>query len=358
MTDIPEDRKPYPYYDPLSIRREAQEDGQLHVPTLAQLWLREFAKVGLSEVDASSGSPLKQSDSYYPRREPLYDDAMPLKLDDTRYTLRLKLDGRRSDRGYRMVEVLDTPRRTDMAILAALTAAEAERVDIGRLNQALSHIEPPLKESLDKQIMDEQRRLFSRRPKGTEISEELREARRQHEEDFDNIQVRTSDYVLALLRYYRPDFDDLPHKKKLALIKEGCERINTFLDALRQLRAFLEHEGPKPPIENAQRYVTAAELKDVEELSNPKIAQRMGITPTPYEVERGAGDVKKIRDWIRRGRIILANLLGEKGWQDQVKAKKEEISRWDSYSREEQESIQIAEHFNWPIEVARSWVGK
>ena len=103
MTDMPEDRKPYSYYDPLSIRREAQEDGQLHVPTLAQLWLREFAKVGLSEVDASSGSPLKQSDSYYPWREPLYDDAMPLKLDGTHYTLRLKLDGRRSDRGYRTV---------------------------------------------------------------------------------------------------------------------------------------------------------------------------------------------------------------------------------------------------------------
>jgi hypothetical protein len=259
-----------------------------------------------------------------------------------------------------MVEVLDTPLRTDRAILAALTAAETEEVNIGRLDQALSHIEPPLKESLDKHIMDEMWRLYSRRPKGAEVSQELGEARKQHEENRSNLQIRTSDYVLALLRYYRPDFDSLPHTKKLALIKEGCERVNMFLTALRQLGSFLEHENPKQPIEDAQRYVTAAEMHDVEGLSIPQIAERMGVTPAPSEEKlRSEGiktDVKKLRDWKRNGRNLLVSLLGEEGWQKQVEEKKAQMHCWDSYSEEEQWAIQFAEEFDTTIEEARIWL--
>jgi hypothetical protein len=240
-----------------------------------------------------------------------------------------------------------------MAILAALTAAEAGEVDIGRLDRALSHIEAPLKESLERHLIDERNRVYPGQPKGTAIPEELQEARRQYKENRANLQVRTSDYVLALLRYYRPDFDDLPHKKKLALIKEGCERINALLGALRQLGAFLEYEDTKPPIKDAQRYVTAAEMHDVEGLSTPKIAHRMGVTPT--RSERDKGEVKKIREWIGKGRELLANLLGEEGWQEEVKRKRAQMERWNSYSEEERTAIKFAEEFGMTIEVARSW---
>ena len=57
------------------------------------------------EVDCSSGSPPKGPAIYYPRAEPLHSDIGPIRLEASRQVLWLKLDGRRSGRGYKRAEI-------------------------------------------------------------------------------------------------------------------------------------------------------------------------------------------------------------------------------------------------------------
>jgi hypothetical protein len=137
----------------------AKGGGRLHLPTLARLWLQKLTDVGLYEVDRSSGSPPKELASYYPRAEPLHTDIYSVKLSDSREVLWLKPNGRRSKRGYRSVEVLDTPLQTNTAILAALTALEAKLVDTELLSKVLSHIKALLREPMMLYVDDLPREL-------------------------------------------------------------------------------------------------------------------------------------------------------------------------------------------------------
>jgi hypothetical protein len=140
MPSIPESWKNYPYDDPQRhwwISAMVSHNGKLDLATLAQLWLQELANVGLQEIDRSSGAPPKEPASYYPRSEPLHSDVVPIKLEDSREVLWLKLNGRRSARGYKRAEVLDTLMSTDRAILAALTALEAKEIKTEELDESL-----------------------------------------------------------------------------------------------------------------------------------------------------------------------------------------------------------------------------
>jgi len=139
MTETPEGWKNYPYEDPFRHRLSTllSNKGKLDLPTLARRWLRELADVGLQEVDRSSGSPAKESAIYYPRAEPLHSGIVPITLEGSREVLWLKLDGRRSEQGYKRAEILDTPVSTDKAILAALTALEGKEIESEGLDEAL-----------------------------------------------------------------------------------------------------------------------------------------------------------------------------------------------------------------------------
>jgi Mn-dependent DtxR family transcriptional regulator len=86
------------------------------------------------------------------------------------------------------------------------------------------------------------------------------------------------EYVAAVLRHSRPEFDTLPYSERVALLKEGCRRVNEVLESLRKWERFLEYGVPerdlRPKLEKAARDVRAAELRDIEGLSNPKIGER------------------------------------------------------------------------------------
>jgi hypothetical protein len=43
------------------------------------------------------------------------------------------------------------------------------------------------------------------------------------------------DYVLMLLRYHRPGFDDLPQQQRTNLAVDACAYVNRLLEALRKL---------------------------------------------------------------------------------------------------------------------------
>ena len=140
MPSISESWKNYPYDDPErhSISALVSHNRKLDIASLARLWLQELANVGLQEINRSSGGPPKEPASYYPRSEPLHSDVVPIKLEESREVLWLKLNGRRSERGYKRAEVLDTFMSTDRAILAALTALEAKEIRTKELDESLS----------------------------------------------------------------------------------------------------------------------------------------------------------------------------------------------------------------------------
>ena len=343
MATIPEDWKNISDEPPHRQRSAAfyqdEDDGRLHLhlPTLASSWLQKLTEVGLHEVDRSSGSPPKEQASYYPRAEPIHKDIYPVKLRDSREVLWLKLNGRWSKRGYRSVEVLDTPLRTNTAILAALTAVEAKPIDTELLSNYMSHFKAPLREPMMLHHGDMPEELW----KGF----------------LTLVDHPTPDYVVALLRYYRPEFDDLPHKEKLDLIKEGCARVNTFLESLRRLEAFLEYGVPEQDLrsrmEKAQQDIKAAELKDVEGLSYTEIGKILGISPTSSDRERREN--ARVRTSVTRGSPLLLDAFGEEDWRKHVEDKKAERDWFFSLDEEERNILLFADEHGISVEEARTY---
>jgi hypothetical protein len=160
---------------------------------------------------------------------------------------------------------------------------------------------------------------------------------------------------VALLRYYRPEFDNLSRKERVALVREGCKRVEKFLEALRHLEAFLEYWRPeqdlKPKVENAARDIKAAELKDVEELSNLKLGKQLGIDPPPSEALKRTNSTAGAM--AKRGRRLLVNALGEEGWRKLVEAKRAQRDDYWSRSEEERYLLQFAENAGLAPEQAR-----
>jgi hypothetical protein len=193
--------------------------------------------------------------------------------------------------------------------------------------------------------------------KDEQSQERWQEARRHQNREFLSVALNpTLDYVVALLRYYRPEFDDLPHEEKLALIQDGCVRVNKFLEALRHLEAFLEYGVPgqdlRSRMEKAQEDIKAAELKDVEDLSNPEIGKILGISPTPSDRERRENS--QVRYSVKRGRPLLIKAFGEEGWRKQVEDKKAERDWFFSLDEEEQNILLFADDHGESVETARA----
>ena len=258
------------------------------LPELAAAWLAELAEAGLPEPEADQEFPPKQSDNRRPTMDLRGCELHPTNVEGHRQVFWLNVDGRRTQRGdkggYKAIEVLDRPLKTQLAVISLLTALEAGPIDIVRLREGLSGTKPPLEHSL---------------------------------------QVHESQYVLSLLRYYRPDFDDLPHEEQLGLIEGACKRVNHFLEASRQIVEFLEYGASgkdlRPAIENANRDVMTAVLRDVEGLSSPQIAERLNLSAEKYQVKGGQRAVDKM---IERGRKLLEKAFGKEGWQKRIEAMK------------------------------------
>jgi len=335
--------------------------GKLDLPSLARLWLHELADVGLQEIDCSSGAPPKEPASYYPRSGPLHSDVVPIKLEDSREVLWLKPNGRRSAQGYKRAEVLDSSMSTDRAILAALTSLEAKEIKPEELDESLiqrevdsSNEEWP--EPGDELFKETVRELVQAVDDG--LVQALEEDMREFRYAYDDPQVHTAHtlaYVVALLRYCRPEFDNLPREERVALVKEGCKRVVRFLEALRHLEAFLEYWEPeqdlRSKVEDAARDITAAELQDVEGLSNLKLGEFLGIEPPPSEAFKRTNSTA--RDRAKRGRRLLISALGEEGWGKLVEAKRAQRDGYWSRSEEERSLLQFAENDGMTPEQAR-----
>lgn len=313
--------------------------------TFAREWLQELLRVGYYGMEESIGLPVKQqADNLSPVPTgplPLYGESYPVRFDGTRQTIWLQLDGSRSEEGqYREISVSEQPLRTDEAIFAAMTMLEGRQLDIGLLLEALPEILPLRGES----VWQRWTKALGDRSAREGIPEVLRKLRHH----------QTLDYVLHLLRYHRPDFDDRPLEERAALLAETCAHKNEFVEVLRRLMAFVEYGAPGrrsvPAAKSVARDVRAAILKDVDGLTYREIGEKLGVPP-PADFGH-KGDHPTVRKIVSRGRKVFEIGLGEEGWRGQIEAMKAEASRRHSLSETAREAEDVAEALGLSLEKA------
>jgi hypothetical protein len=138
--------------------------------------------------------------------------------------------------------------------------------------------------------------------------------------------------IKALLRNYRPDFDNLPFEEQLALIEGAAPYVENFQESLRRFVVYLEYGQPnkdlRTALENADRDVRAAVLKDVHGLTAIEIAKRLGANVSESAEDKNYSSTAA--SWVKNGRIILERAFGEEGWRERVEAAKAAIRRRES----------------------------
>jgi hypothetical protein len=225
----------------------------------------------------------------------------------------------RGIRGYRMVSVMDEPPRTAKATLAALTVLEGRPTDMKRLRAILPLLNPTDQESIEHSMSEAYKRL--REQTGKKRSTFIG----------DLMAHRPLLYAQALLRYYRPDFDNLPPDQQRGLLEKCCDRINEVLDSVRLLADFLQNGGldrdQRPAVENPHKYVEAAMLRDVEGLKHREIAGilRVDISEKSVVVD----DYSAVVKMVGRRRDILRRAFGKDGWDEMVESMRAELSSHD-----------------------------
>jgi hypothetical protein len=257
--------------DPVEIREMMYEDGieYFRLEELQRMWLKELMAVGLSKVDASTGTPPKAESHHMDQTiPPLEGDVRQVQLGESQKGAWLKFDGPRTRRGYIDIEVLAEPLRTETAIMAALTALEASPVDhveFKQLQEALvRHVQahPELKsvklqELLSQLPADWARRQMTQKdewrrqqpqelealpPKDQEeVRKKLHLNRWRKRNRIARLWQRSLKYQVALLGHRRPDFDHLDLEEQLKMLDHHRRLVNNLLEAQRAHAAFLEY---------------------------------------------------------------------------------------------------------------------
>jgi hypothetical protein len=323
----PEHYLEYPY---LALR----DSGVMLWPDIGDLvdeWLKVLREEGLPDQiqlrasgpsrHSSSGISFKSVTVEDPMNDPPYQNTYAARLNNGEVVwVRI---GEGSPQGYE-VRVLEKRRRTDKAILAALTVLESYPIEVERLRRAL-----PLVKDFSVQTLSSMHGAWEwLRLRGLEIekgstlaNEDWRAAVKENLRFFEDLQLRSLWYLVTVLRYYRPGFDTYPREEQDALIIRACSYVNDLLEALRKFNSFLEYGQPdkdlRAGIEDPQQDVDAAVLKDVEGLSYRLIGERLGIPASSSDQIKGGNTT--VAKMVKRGRDVLERALADKGgWQKQA----------------------------------------
>lgn len=305
-------------------RRYAERGVFNHPFKEAERWLKELLQIVTHELERQPNGPLHYDQCYDPEdleNKMLYGESRPVRMPNGPQKIWLTVGAERSPRGYRPVRIIDGPLPTHAAIFAALTALQAETISEEDLDVVL-----PLAESDQPEFHPILLDLLEN--EGMERAVDAYASAR-FPSDFAYAKIKFA-YAKSLLRYYRPNFDDLPDEERQALIKRTCQLINENRASLRRLLAFAEYGTPGKkmvnPLENVGRDVQAAVLADVEKLSHAEVGEELGIARTENDVVHGGH--ARVSKMVKRGRSILEKAWGKEGWQEQVLQLQAERDRW------------------------------
>ncbi len=260
--------------------------------------------------------------------------------------MRLLLDAKRTEQGYRGAEVLVGSSRREQAYVAAMLALKGEVMERERASKAILYFELMRTRRTDKEARDA-------------VVQAMKELNLYKEEP-----LYTTDFgdhfnlthVYELLRYFRPEFDDASETERIELLKRTIGYVNEYLEALRKLMAFLHYgkarayEGlPTKPVTQAAKQVKAAELRELmrtekgAQLPYSKIGKLLGEKPTPGQALRSYE--RRIKGMVEAGTAILKQGLSEQGYRDYIEAKRAELQHWQTLSEYEQREIHMKETF-------------
>ena len=240
--------------------------------------------------------------------------------------MRLLLNAKRTEQGYRGAEVLVGPSRTEEAYVAAVLALKGEEMEregdkkndkMARASKAILFFELMRAHRTDEAARDA-------------VHQAMKELGLYKEERFkgtDYIDGYNLTPLYELLRYFRPDFDDVSEKERIELLERTIGYANNYLKALRRLTAFLQYgkpgayEGlPTKPVTQAAKQVRAAEFRELvgtergAPLPYAKIGKLLGEKPTPGQMQPHLkrGYEARIRGWLRTGKAFSSRLSARK----------------------------------------------
>jgi hypothetical protein len=275
--------------------------------------------------------------------------------------MRLLLDAKRTEQGYRGANVFVGPSRTEEAYVAAVLALHGEEMEreedqknresdkMARASNAIFFFDLWRLHRTDEVARD----AVYQAMKELRLSKEdpLKETRNQ--DFFDGFRLTP---LYELLRYFRPDLDHASEKERIELLERTIGYVNDCLQAFRRLTAFLQYgktgayEGlPTKQVTQAAKQVRAAELRELVRteqgapLPYAKIGKLLGEKPSPGQAPRSyEGRIKGI---VKAGTNILRQALGEQGYRAYMEEKRAELEHWQSLSEAEQREIHMEENF-------------
>jgi hypothetical protein len=160
--------------------------------------------------------------------------------------MRLLLNATRTDQGYKGAEVLVGPSRTEEAYVAATLALKGEEMERERdkRNRQGDKMARASKAILFFELDRLGRTDGAARDTVYQAMKDLHLYKESPSRATDYFELLSLTPVYELVRYFRPDFDDMSEKERIELLERTIGYINDYLKALRRLTAFLQYGKP------------------------------------------------------------------------------------------------------------------
>jgi hypothetical protein len=156
--------------------------------------------------------------------------------------IRLLLDAKRTEQGYRGADVFVGPSRTEEAYVAAVLALHGEEMERegDKKNPQSDEMAQASKAILFFELMRSGRTDGAARDTVYQGMRDLHLYKEGPSRATDFVEGLRLTPVYELLRYFRPELDDMSEKERIELLERTIGYINDYLKVLRRLTAFLQ----------------------------------------------------------------------------------------------------------------------